>query len=164
MMQSLFSVPVIMGEISNMPDQKFIQDAMNGPSLFSGDTDNGLDHADPKDRKIPKEKIAGLIEEMTKQLIDCGESVKYESHWIHVHHKNMSTNTHGHLPCSWSSACYLQTPKNSGKICFIVEELGLQASITPEEGKYIIFPSRLKHFVTAHGNDTPRVSLSVNWK
>ena len=162
-MQSLFSVPVIMGKISNMPDREFIQDAINGPSLFSGNTDDGLDHADPKDRMIPKEKIAGLIEEMTKQLIDGGESVKYESHWIHVHHKNMSTNTHTHLPSKWSSACYLQVPENSGKICFMIEELGMQASIEPKEGGYLIFPSRLKHYVTAHGNDTPRVSLSVNW-
>jgi len=163
MMQNLFTVPIITGKVLNMPDQGFIDRVINAPTLVEN-TNDGLDSADPKDRKVSKQEVIGLIEEMTQALKDCGESVKYESHWVHVHNKNMSTNTHGHLPSNWSAACYLQTPERSGKICFIVEELGMQAAITPEKGKYIIFPSRLKHFVTAHGNDTPRVSLSVNWR
>ena len=168
MIQNLFSVPVIMGAISSMPDQGVIEDAINAPTMVDY-TEDGLDHADPKDRRISKDQVIGLIDEMTQKIAEStNEPVEYESHWVHVHHKNMSTNTHSHLspgnPTWWSAACYLQVPENSGKICFVVEELGLQASISPKKGRYVIFPSKLKHYVTAHGNDIPRVCLSVNWR
>lgn len=162
MMHPLFSVNIITGLISEI-DSALANDIVNSPTLCSATTD-GLDHADPKDRRVPINRVSKIIDEMTKALKESGEDVIYDSHWGHVHQKNMSTNTHSHLPSKWSAACYLQVPENSGKICFMVEELNMQASISPKVGGYIIFPSELKHYVTAHGNDEPRVSLSVNWK
>jgi hypothetical protein len=83
MMQSLFTVPIITGKVLNMPDQGFIDRVINAPTLAEN-TNDGLDSADPKDRKVSKQEVVGLIEEMTQALKDCGESVKYESHWVHV--------------------------------------------------------------------------------
>lgn len=161
---NLFCVDAIMGSLSKLPDTSLVKEAISAPKLVD-DVSSGLDHEDPKDRKVSQEKVDWIIKEMTEALNKhSGQKFVCESYWLHVHEKNMSTNTHSHLPSEWSSACYLNVPENSGKICFMVEELGMMASITPELGNYIIFPSRLKHYVTAHGSDEPRVSLSANWK
>lgn len=164
MIQNIFNVPGIFGKLSKEIPQSLIQEAISAPPLHL-DNQDGLDHKDPKDRRIKQSKVQWIIDEMTSALNEAMEE-KYtcESYWLHVHNKNMSTNTHSHLPSIWSAACYLNTPKNSGKICFMIEELGFQASLPPKAGDFIIFPSGLKHYVTAHGNDEPRVCISVNWK
>lgn len=161
----LIRVQAISGKLSKLLDEDLIEKLISNESLVSN-PNKTLDHEDPKDRIISKNKINWIIEELTEVLnssINNESKLSYESHWLHVHERNMSTNTHSHLPSKWSAACYLRVPENSGKICFISEQLQQVTSITPELGSYLIFPSCVKHFVTAHENDTPRVCLSINW-
>ena len=164
MIFDLFKVQAISGELSKSSPSYLKSVFSGGEDTLVAKTDSGLDHEDSKDKEIEMHRVDWIINEMTQALNNATEgSFKYESHWLHVHDRNMSTNTHSHLPSKWSSACYLQVPEGSGKLCFISEQLEQMVTIAPEVGKYLIFPSLAKHYVTAHESDTPRVCLSVNW-
>ncbi|MFQ5995619.1 MAG: TIGR02466 family protein [Acidiferrobacterales bacterium] len=95
--------------------------------------------------------------------------------WAHVTPPGKSTLTHHHAPEHLSCAYYVRAPAACGNLRFeddrkhrIIEpeprKFGLQTEIPAKEGRMVIFPSWLSHYVTENCSNETRVSLSLNAK
>lgn len=101
--------------------------------------------------------------------------------WANVNRFKDFNISHYHDRSNWSCVYYVTVPDDSGKIVFIdprisrsmVTENNLvrnydnlsQSSeyyVHPLEGRFIIFPSWLVHYVEPNQSDSPRVSISFN--
>lgn len=91
--------------------------------------------------------------------------------WYQAHHKYESTDTHVHynrdkdLILAW--CYYVSAKENSGDLVFMAAETGdglsVQASHTPVEGQFVIFPSFLKHKVSKNMSDSLRICVAGNY-
>jgi uncharacterized protein (TIGR02466 family) len=95
--------------------------------------------------------------------------------WITKSIKNCYAHIHNHGNCDVSGVYYFKTNKNDGNIFFenpITESIASKVakktylkptiSCVPEVGKFILFPSWLKHGVDTNITDNIRISLSFN--
>src|SRR5882724_7311516 len=102
----------------------------------------------------------------------------YES-WIHVTHEGGYHEVHNHPNCSWCGIYYLEPadctvdPPNGinrffSPIDIMYDDPGAEAypqkpvSITPEEGKLILFPSYVKHLAVPYRGTRDRIIVSFN--
>lgn len=102
----------------------------------------------------------------------------YES-WIHVTREAGYHEIHNHPNCSWCGIYYLEPaectvePPNGinrffSPIDIMYEDTGTQCypqkpvSITPEEGKLLMFPSYVKHLAVPYRGTRERVIVSFN--
>lgn len=94
--------------------------------------------------------------------------------WSQIHFYNESTNLHNHVDSNnlekssdISGVYYVNVPKDCGKLVFDYSINQFQTKryyMNPVEGRYILFPSTLNHFVTKNKSKEKRISISFNFK
>lgn len=107
------------------------------------------------------EQINVLLKRRNLQII---------SQWAHIHEPNASSDLHTHTGSNFSFVYYVTVPKGAGHLIFVVNEgpiennmlQNLHASIEPEEGVLLLFPSYLHHKVTRNFSEEVRISVSGN--
>lgn len=100
--------------------------------------------------------------------------------WLNINRKHNFMRHHNHLKAVFSGVYYIKTPKNSGDLEFnspvadhkyVVDSdcikdfnhFNSNTWIVPaEEGKLVLFPSWLVHFVQPNLSDEDRISLSFD--
>ena len=115
---------------------------------------------------------------------DCGfsEEIRLElvTSWVNLHKKGNWGHLHSHYNSVVSGVWYLSTTEESGE--FIIhpdnklfgnlldlprrvynEFNGDQYAFIPKNGDLLIFPSTMKHSVTANKCEVPRFSLAFNY-
>ena len=109
-------------------------------------------------------------------------SVVLENMWANVNRNRDYNSSHTHCGCDWSFVYYVKSPKDSGNLVFsdprIRKEMkhdntfknfdNIFTSATwwepPVDGKFVIFPSYLEHYVEFNTSNKPRISISGNIK
>lgn len=82
--------------------------------------------------------------------------------WFNIAKTGERTGVHDHAKlASLSGVVYLQCSSNSGNLFFQSEEK-IEYSVVPEEGKMVLFPSHLRHGVSANESSDERISLAFN--
>jgi len=129
-----------------------------------------------EDSDIPKHpEIEKMLNKINEQyFFNYKKNLILDEFWGHIHDKNQSSILHHHVnPNNLSNSpdisgvYYVSVPKESGVIVFQYSEnkfLEKRYWIEPKEGLFILFPSSLPHFITRHGNDRERISISFNFK
>ena len=79
--------------------------------------------------------------------------------WANVYEKGDYANTHCHKPSAYSFAYFVKSKWYDSPLIFT--DSGKR--IRPKEGRYIIFPSYLKHRVPKNRFDCTRITLSGNF-
>jgi hypothetical protein len=82
----------------------------------------------------------------------------FESFWANVYEKGDFAESHTHAPCFLSSIYFLSIKRNYSPLIFSDSK----TKITPEEGKFLLFPSIMKHEVPKHKHDEKRITLAGN--
>ena len=78
--------------------------------------------------------------------------------WANVYSKGDFAHPHDHIPFDWSFAYFVQARPNHAP--FVFTESGKK--IRPKEGRFVAFPSHLKHHVPEHKCEMQRITLSGN--
>lgn len=94
--------------------------------------------------------------------------------WAVVHNPGDTTNIHSHETAAnyvdgahVSAALWVVVPPNSGDFVFqyqVNPYLNRQRTICAEAGKFIMFDSTLKHYVTKNMSAEKRIVLSMNFR
>ena len=129
-------------------------------------------------------KYRTLIEKKTADMMYSftDNEYKIENMWINVNSPNGYNVSHTHPQSDLSAVLWINSPQRSGKLCFtspnvfpqhktiercrenIKQSLNYHHDfwIEPDEGKIIIFPSNLIHFVDVNESKEDRISISFN--
>lgn len=123
------------------------------------------------------EKFFGLFEHAFRNYFERSHicpSPEYRliNAWINVNSSLDHNYFHCHAGSDVSGVFWVKADKNSGSLVFpnpnqysqwytIEEEHKI---FEPEEGKLLLFPASMNHFVTRNLSDTTRISLSFNFK
>jgi len=81
-----------------------------------------------------------------------------KSFWANVYEKGDYAQTHDHRPYDFSFAYFVKSKWYHAPL--ILSHSGKR--IRPKEGRYVIFPSYLKHHVPKHRYNNTRITLSGN--
>ena len=125
-----------------------------------------------------KEFFASCIKVVLNDLQDCTDNyrVRFNEAWYHIGKKNSSHDVHTHTNCSWCGVFYLQSgdpdgngeTKFSSPIIYNYTDFGTSsineevASVIPEDGKLVIFPSYLKHYQSLYTGNQDRIVVAFN--
>ena len=102
------------------------------------------------------------------------ESVKFCFHemWANIYNKGDHTLNHHHLPHNYSFLYFLKAkwyhsplvfrPRPVDRRYHKLDPIILSKKIRPREGKFVIFPSYLRHEVPMHRFKGQRITLSGN--
>ena len=90
---------------------------------------------------------------------DPDYSVDNLDFWANVYKKGDYADKHDHLPVQFSFAYFVKAKWYDSPLIF--SDSGKK--IRPKEGRYIIFPSYLKHSVPKHRYNHERITLSGNY-
>ncbi|MFQ5995620.1 MAG: TIGR02466 family protein [Acidiferrobacterales bacterium] len=93
--------------------------------------------------------------------------------WAHVTLPGKVTMKHDHAPSHLSCAYYVRTPQGCGNLCLeddrkqrssepVSPKLAKEMTVQAKEGRMVIFPGWMTHYVTENRSDETRVSLSFN--
>ena len=100
--------------------------------------------------------------------------------WININRKHQFMRHHNHIKSVFSGVYYIKVPKNSGDLEFnspvadhkyVIDSQWIKEfnffnsntwKVPAEEGKLVIFPSWLVHFVQPNLSDEDRISLSFD--
>ncbi len=102
--------------------------------------------------------------------------ISFNDSWYHISKKNSSHDTHKHNNCSWCGIFYLQSGNLNDKgetkfinpIEFNYSDAGtthsneVSATIIPQDGKLILFPSYLRHYQALYTGDKDRIVVAFN--
>ena len=103
--------------------------------------------------------------------------VALESYWININGKHDYNRLHNHLGVCLSAVLFIKAPNGCGDLVFerpgitpIVPDFStLNAlnwtnyAITPLEGRLVVFPATLNHFVDRNESDELRISMAFNF-
>ena len=180
-LRQLFATPIFQ---SYLPVQdKIIKFVESQEFTYHGNGymthENFLDHPQMRTiRECITERVGDFL------YGDCGIAYKMElelvTSWVNQHKKGDWSHQHSHYNSVVSGVWYLSTTPQSGE--FIIhpdnklfgnlldlprrvynEFNGDQYAFTPTNGDLLIFPSTMKHSVTANKCDIPRFSLAFNY-
>ena len=109
-----------------------------------------------------------IINEIEKEygrlsyISDHGLSKTYKcaDFWVNVYSKGEYAVPHAHDPSVYSFAYFLNSKWYDSPLIF--SDSGKK--IRPKEGKFVVFPSYLKHHVPKHRYDHNRITVSGNFK
>ena len=81
----------------------------------------------------------------TKYSWICTRNIElwYPEVWFAEYSKNEYTVSHDHVPFAWSFVYFIQCPKGSAPLIFTSSGKRIKA----EEGKVVIFPGNVNHYV-----------------
>jgi hypothetical protein len=108
-----------------------------------------------------KEYIRAEIERYFQPgAMSCGArpSLEYVNFWANVYEKGDYAQSHCHKPYDFSFAYFVKAKWYDSP--FVFTHGGKR--VRPKEGRYVIFPSYLKHHVPKHRYNDPRITLSGN--
>jgi uncharacterized protein (TIGR02466 family) len=114
--------------------------------------------------------------------LDFKENLNHEiiDAWININKHKDFNNTHKHIGSTFSGIYYVKVPENSGVIEFtnpmselpyvigdwMIKEYNFFNSktwkVNPEEGKLMIWPSWLLHYVKPNLSNDDRISIAFN--
>ena len=162
----------------------FIKDSSEGRTVtnFNGWQSNDLDLEDPAFEKLLKavDQYSNILHQHlnfrkdTKQVVD--------NMWININPRGGSNKLHAHGESCISGVFYIKCNKDSGKIVLphpaanfiyntpeiILEEYTERNSQfcehSPQEGKILMFPSWVYHYVEANMSEEDRISIAFNTK
>ena len=84
--------------------------------------------------------------------------LKWIDFWGNVYRQGEYTQTHEHVPSTFSFVYFLKSQWNDSPLVF--SDFG--HTIRPKQGRYVIFPSHLKHHVPPQKSKNIRMTLSGN--
>jgi hypothetical protein len=126
------------------------------------------------DRLIGIKNMYGLRNDVDTEVVNGWVNINRPGAFLH----NKPPHLHTHY--FMSAVYYVTAPKNGGNLTFVAPFTGLEYtvprgaigndtvynssrwSIEPEEGKLIIFPSWLLHYVNDNRSQEDRVSMAFN--
>ncbi len=122
--------------------------------------------------------IASCLKSVINDLSNTKDNYKisFTESWYHIGRKNSSHDIHNHPNCSWCGVFYIQSgDKDCGGETSFRSPIDLQyrdfgtihsnyslLSVTPEDGKLIIFPSYLYHFQSLYKGNEDRITVAFN--
>ena len=164
--------------------------ATGGQDSFEGypELENLLDRdADPKG--IEEEYFTDLMNYVTQSFNSIykhnnyieGLNVVIVNMWANINKHQEFNTTHLHPDSDWSFVYYVKGPKNSGNLVFcdprvrrvmnvhddILKDYSNESQhstfrISPLDGRLVIFPSYLEHYVEPNPTHESRISISGN--
>lgn len=161
MKRNLFNVEIMETVLDGIDNDKLAQwieqegESYDLPAGHSVNEDTSFPRCEEMDKVIDA-AVSTCVEQINLDVIP-------RDFWAQVHEKGMSTNTHAHLPADISGVYYVKVPEGSGVLAFVLETDHLMPEIVePKEGKLVLFPSWLSHYVTRNQSDERRISVSFN--
>ena len=109
-----------------------------------------------------KESVTRLVNDFifTDSDSDFRETwdLRWTDFWGNVYRKGEYTKSHHHLPSTFSFVYFLKSQWNDSPLVF--SDFG--HTIRPKQGRYVIFPSHLRHHVPPQKSKNIRMTLSGN--
>ena len=120
-----------------------------------------------KNNIIESARSLGLLtkDEHQHQYGDKYDQLRYyvEDLWGNIYRKGDYTKSHNHRPAILSFVYFLKTKWYHSPLIFQSRwDEPISKRIRPKEGRFVIFPSRLYHFVPKHRYNETRITLSGN--
>ena len=110
-------------------------------------------------RKFILNEITSKIDASIKMIGDIKPFIpRFRDIWANVYRKGDYALSHRHRPAVWSFVYFLKSKWFYSPLVF--DDYGQK--IRPRNGRYIIFPSYLRHSVPKHRYDDSRMTLSGN--
>lgn len=124
--------------------------------------------------------ILPMADHIIKAIWNYNRTYSSLEYWYNVNDKYSYNMQHNHVGAVLSGAFYIKVPENSGNITFVRSESEvneLAKFINPNntnyythsrywsnaiEGKLVIFPSHIPHYVEQNLSEEQRISLSFN--
>ena len=107
-----------------------------------------------------KNTVIAIVSELN---LFYGRSFRYDSVWANIYRKGDYTVVHDHEPLKYSFVYFLKSKSNFSPLIFENSGLRKKKSVKPIEGRLVIFPSFVKHWVPRHNHDETRITLSGNF-
>ncbi|HEY8747321.1 MAG TPA: TIGR02466 family protein [Tepidisphaeraceae bacterium] len=125
------------------------------------------------------QSVMKLIQQASKGAPVPNLAVDLFESWIHITHEGGYHEVHNHPNCSWCGIYYLEPadctvdPPNGinrffSPIDIMYDDPGTEAypqkpiSVTPEEGKLLLFPAYVKHLAVPYKGTRDRIIVSFN--
>lgn len=131
-------------------------------------------------KKLFETHILPMSDHIIKFIWNYNRTYSKTEYWYNVNSKHSYNMQHNHIGSILSGVFYIKVPEQSGNITFVrseseVNELArlIDPNNTnyythsrywsnPIEGKLVVFPSYLPHYVDENLSDETRISLSFN--
>lgn len=171
-------------ELKNVLEPMILQRVHKNPhtSHWIGNTPNSLNVWDPllEEQLDPIRQFKQWVEEQTNELaFKMGSMDQFEvkESWANLYNRGDFQESHYHSNCHFSAVYFMAAPPGSGSLkfesplvpdmlpltYFNYNELSNQtADYSAEEGKLVIFRSRVRHGVFPNQTDEKRISLAMN--
>ena len=89
----------------------------------------------------------------------CPIALKYSNFWANVYEKGDFAKSHDHIPCLFSFVYFVKSKWYYSPLVFSDGN-----RVRPKEGRYVIFPGYLKHYVPQHRYSNNRITISGNFR
>ena len=148
-------------------------------NIFGWQSDFIYDDSNPETTKLIKYIVGKAQECISDYGVKPELKVGVDNYWININNKNGYNTAHVH-DSLLSCVVYIKIPTNSGDIIFNNNPLMSyildnacdntkktnisQVRHKAQEGKVIIFPSYVQHYVEPNLTDEDRISISFNFK
>jgi hypothetical protein len=96
----------------------------------------------------------------TKLVGSSQTTLECSNFWANIYRKGEYSESHHHIPYNISFVYFLKCRWSDSPFIFT----DCEKRIRPKEGRYVIFPSHLKHYVPKQRNNSKRITLSGNIK
>lgn len=163
----LFYIKADVGSLDNIDNVKLADEILAYQKRRSDDSSSVLfeDTILLTPYKSEAKKVIDSMAEIGNSLYNL--TIDANSYWSQIHQPLESTDLHHHgsdtcgVLMSW--VYYVKTPVNSGDLVFVLDDKDSRCSpakFTPTEGKYIIFPSYIRHKVTKNLSNDVRICIA----
>jgi uncharacterized protein (TIGR02466 family) len=123
--------------------------------------------------------LCSLLGQKARMLLNAGVGdLELASSWVNINESGCWNMPHNHYPMDYVAVYIVQadaTPdiiksKNDGHLILLdcVPALNTHGrmspicSLSPREGRLMIFPGYVMHMVAPHFSETPRISIAIN--
>jgi uncharacterized protein (TIGR02466 family) len=184
----LFAIPLYESRINTVDDQtlELIKNLEYHRMVSgSGDSSNNDYILDLPEFAHVKQNIMDEFNYFIKNILMVKDSNEFymTNSWVVKHHPGDWGGLHFHTNCLMSGVYYIDVTDSTGKICFQKEtnyqnlfppvidvEFDSFNSINckrwtcvPENGKIVLFPSTLSHFIEKNNSTSVRYSIAFNF-
>lgn len=105
--------------------------------------------------------------------------VRVQGMWYNINPPGASNNAHNHPGCDLAGIFYVKVPEDSGDLILInphnfIESNYIHAinpmspleyhKVTPVEGRFVMFPAHMTHYVRTNNSKSDRMSVAMNLK
>lgn len=180
-----FFCPLAVDILTNIDNDALKKYAVSLKSQSSGKQKSNKGGWQSEDFSGYVPELNELFVEILKRVNQLHETVGYTTKysqgmynaWININSTGHYNDPHTHPKSTFSGVYYIDTQPDSGNIVFMNPQaymiddtdiethtpfLSARRFYPPENGKLIIFPSWLMHYVERNNNSAERISLSFN--